>query len=68
MVFNKPVKTKEEFIKIRDKCASHLGYYKHPKQLTKEEIKWLEKNIEQFDRKVLDKIIEDSVLPDKPKQ
>jgi arabinogalactan endo-1,4-beta-galactosidase len=67
MVFNKSVKTKDNYDKIRNKIVSRLGYYKHPKNLTKEDIKWLKKNIKQFDKKVLDKIIQDSVLPDKPK-
>jgi hypothetical protein len=67
MIFNKPVKTKEEFMKIRDKIVSQLGYYKHPKQLTEQDINWLKKNIKQFDSKFLEKIIEDSVLPDKAK-
>jgi arabinogalactan endo-1,4-beta-galactosidase len=64
MVFNKSVSDKEEYLKIVSKCYSHFGYYKHPKQLTKEDIDWLKKNIKQFDKKVLDKIIEDSILPD----
>ena len=67
MIFNKSVKTKEAFIKIRDKITSQLGYYKHPKELTESDIKWLKENIEQFDKEVLDKVIENSELPDKPK-
>jgi hypothetical protein len=68
MVFNKSVKTKKAFLEIRDKITSQLGYYIHPKNLTKENIAWLKKNIKQFNRKVLDKIIKDSILPDKPKE
>ena len=68
MVFNKSVKTKEEFEKIRDKIGGQLGYYKHPKQLTKQDISWLKKNVKQFDQKVLDKVIENSILPDNPKE
>ena len=67
MVFNKSVRTKKEFIKIREKITSQLGYYKHPKQLTEKDMGWLKKNIKQFDKKVLDKIIEKSILPNKPK-
>jgi len=67
MVFNKSLKNKEEFIKIRDKIQSQLGNYKHPKNLTQEDINWLKENIEQFNQKVLDKIIEDSILPEKPR-
>lgn len=84
MIFNKSVKTKkefikirdkirdkiatkEEFIKIRDKIANKLTYYKHPKQLSKQDIAWLKKNVKQFDKKVLDKIIKDSILPNHPK-
>jgi len=63
MVFNKSVKTKENFIKIRSKIISYIGYYKHPKDLTEEDIKWLRKNIKQFDLKVLNKIIQDSIKP-----
>ena len=66
MVFNKSVKTKETFNQIRDKITSKLGYYKHPKELTKEDINWLKENIEQFDQEVLDKVIENSILPDNP--
>ena len=65
MVFNKSVMNKEAYIKILDKVRNKLGYYKHPKNLTKEDIAWLKNNIKQFDRKVLDKIIENSILPDK---
>jgi hypothetical protein len=68
MVFNKKVKDKKEFMKIRDKITSQLGLYKHPKNLTKKDIDWLKRNIKQFDKKVLDKIIENSVLRDKPKE
>ena len=39
---------------------------KHDTNLHEEFISWLKKNVKQFDKKVLDKIIEDSVLPDKP--
>ena len=67
MVFNKPVKTKKAFQEIKDRITSQLGYYKHPKNLTKKDINWLKKNIKQFDKKILDKIMTDSVLPDKPK-
>jgi hypothetical protein len=66
-VFNKQV-TKKEYNEIKEKIISQLGYYKHPKQLTKEDIDWLRTNIRQFDRKVLKEIVENSVLPDKPKE
>jgi hypothetical protein len=68
MVFNKSVSDKEEYLKILGKYRSHFDHYKHPKQLTKEDISWLKKNVKQFDKKVLDKTIEDSILPDKPKK
>ena len=67
-VFNKSIKTKKAFLKIKDKITSQFGYYKHPKQLTKQDITWLKKNIKQFDQKVLNRIIEDSILPEKPKE
>jgi hypothetical protein len=67
MVFNKPLKTKEVYIKVRDKIQSQLEYWKHPKDLTQEDIKWLKKNIKQFDQKVLDKIMHDSIKSDNPK-
>ena len=67
MIFNKQL-TKEEYEKIRDKISEHLPYYLHPKNLTKENIEWLRKNVKQFDKKILDKIIEKSELPDKPKK
>jgi hypothetical protein len=67
MVFNKQV-TKKQYEEIKEKIQSHLPYYLHPKNITKEHISWLEKNIKQFDKKVLDKIIENSMLPDKPKE
>ena len=68
MIFNKQLKSLKEFKEIRKKITEQLGYYKHPKQLTKTDIDWLKKNIKQFDKKVLDKIIEDSIKPDKPKE
>jgi len=68
MVFNKSVETKEAYLKILNKVREQLGYYKHPKNLTKEDIAWLKKNVKQFDKKVLDKIISDSILPDKSKE
>jgi hypothetical protein len=64
-VFNKQV-SKEQYEKIREKIQSNLPYYLHPKNLTKENIAWLKKNVRQFDQTVLDRIIEHSVLPDKP--
>jgi hypothetical protein len=67
MIFNKLVKTKDAFNKIKDKIQNQLGYHKHPKDLVKKDIDWLRKNIKQFDKKVLDKIINDSVKSDKPK-
>jgi hypothetical protein len=67
MIFNKPVKTKDIFNKIKEKIQNQLGYYKHPRDLVKKDIDWLKKNIKQFDKKVLDKIINDSVKSDKPK-
>ena len=67
MVFNKPVKTKDAFNKIKEKIQNKLGYYKHPKDLTKEDIGWLKKNIKQFNQEVLDKIINDSIKSDKPR-
>jgi hypothetical protein len=63
MVFNKSVRTKEAYQKILDKVRNHLGCYKHPTNLTKEDISWLKKNVKQFNQKVLDKIIKDSILP-----
>jgi len=68
MVFNKPVKTKEAWLKIENKIRNQLGYYKHPMDLTDTDITWLKKNIKQFDAKVLKEIQADSIKPDKPKQ
>ena len=65
MVFNKQL-SKEEYEIIRNKIREHLPYYLHPKNLTKEHIEWLKKNIKQFDKEVLDSIIKNSILPDKP--
>ena len=67
MIFNKPVKTEKVFNQIKEKIQSQLGYYKHPKNLTTQDIAWLKKNVKQFDQKVLDSIIEKGRLPDKPK-
>jgi len=67
MIFNKPLKTKEVWMKVKEKIQSQLGYWKHPKDLTSEDIKWLKNNIKQFDQKVLDKIIQNSIKSDKPK-
>jgi len=67
MVFNKSVKTREAYMKIKNKIQEQLGYYKHPKDLTEQDISWLKKNVKQFDQKVLDKIIEKSIKSDKPK-
>jgi hypothetical protein len=66
MIFNKYVKTKEAFIDIQKKITRQLGHYKHPKELTESDIKWLKENIEQFDKEVLDKVIKNSELPNKP--
>ena len=67
MIFNKQC-TKKEYESILSKVRNQLGFYKHPKNLSKEDIAWLKKNVKQFDKKVLDKVIEDSILPDKPKE
>jgi len=66
-IFNKPVK-KKEYEKIREKILENLGHYLHPKNLTEKNIEWLKKNVKQFDQKVLDRIIANSILPDKPKK
>jgi len=63
MVFNKQV-TEKEFIVIKDKINENLGWSKHPIKLSLKDINWLKDNIKQFDQKVLDKIIKDSILPD----
>ena len=68
MVFNKPLGSLEAFKKVKAKIQRQMGYYKHPKKLTASDITWLKENIEQFDQEVLDKIIEKSELPDKPKE
>ena len=68
MVFNKPVGSKEEVEKIKNKIITHFGRYKHPFQLTKKDRRWLEENIEQFDKKVLHDVIDDSRLPSKPRE
>ena len=60
-IFNKSFKTKEAYQKVKNKIITQLGYSKHPKDLTKSEISWLRKNIKQFDSKVLNKIIKDSI-------
>jgi len=67
MIFNKQLKNKEEFIKLRTKIVTQLGNYKHPKQLTQKDKDWLKKNIKQYDEKVLNTIIDESILPEKPK-
>ena len=68
MIFNKPLKTKEAYIKVKEKIQNQLESYEHPKDLTEKDIRWLKENIKQFDKKVLDKIIKDSIKSDKPKQ
>jgi len=61
MIFNKSVKTKEAYLKIRES----LGYLKHPKKLTEEDVASLKKKLGNlFDQKVLDAVIENSILPD----
>ena len=67
MIFNKSVKTKDAFLKIKEKIQNQLGYYKHPKELSKQDIEWLKTNIKQFNAKVLKAIMNNSTLPDKPK-
>ena len=67
MIFNKQIDSKEEFNKIKYKIKKKLGQFKHPKQLTNEDKKWLKENIEQYDEQVLNEIIEKSILPDKHK-
>jgi hypothetical protein len=64
-VFNKQV-TREQFEKIFANVREHLPFYLHPKNLTAKDIAWLKKNVKQFDRKVLNKVIKNSHLPDKP--
>jgi hypothetical protein len=66
-IFNKKV-SKEVFEEVKNKVGKGLPYYLHPKSLTKENIAWLKKNVKQFDQKVLNRILERSVLPDNPKR
>jgi hypothetical protein len=66
-IFNKKV-TEKEYDRIKNKIHQHLGLWKHPKQLTVKDMGWLRKNIKQYDQKVMDKIIQDSILPEKPKE
>jgi len=65
-VFNKQV-TKKEFDAVRQRVFDKLGWT-HPKQLTPQDISWLKKNVKQFNKKVLDAVIANSILPDKPKK
>ena len=65
-VFNKRV-TPEEYHAIREKVFYKLGWT-HPKRLTKEDIAWLAKNVKQFNKKVLDAVVANSILPDQPKK
>ena len=67
-VFNKSLKDKKSFMEVRDKIVEQLRFYKHPKNLSEQDIDWLKKNVKQFDQKVLDNIMADSILPDKPKE
>jgi len=57
MIFNKPVKTKEEYDKIKNEIHARLGYSTQPNELTEEDIEWLKENVKQFDKEVLGKII-----------
>ena len=66
-VFNKQV-TKKQFEEIKDKIRAGLPCYLHPRNLTKENIAWLKKNVKQFSQAVLNEVIANSVLPDKPVQ
>jgi len=66
MIFNKCV-SKERYNELKFKIQNQLGYYKRPEQLTDEDKTWLKENIKEFDSKVLDKIIEESITPNKPK-
>jgi hypothetical protein len=67
MIFNTKV-SKEEYNQTLKKLIENFGYYTHPQKLTKENKKWLKENVKQYNAKILDKIIEDSILPDKPKE
>ena len=67
MIFNKQV-SKEEYDKIRDKIQNTLHYWVLPVNLSENDICWLKKNVKQFDQKVLADIINNSVLPYKPKE
>lgn len=66
-VFNKPV-TKEKYKEIVEKISNKMGIYKHPKKLSEEDISWLKNNIKEFDEEVLNKVIQNSILSDKPKK
>ena len=66
-IFNKSFKTKEAYQKVKNKIITQLGYSKHPKDLTKKDISWLRENIKQFDSKVLNKIIKDSIKKEETK-
>jgi len=68
MVFNKQVRNEKAFEEIRQRVVNHLGTFKHPKDLTKKDIEWLKKNVQQFNQKVLNEVIENSIKPDNPKQ
>ena len=67
-IFNKSVKTKDAFNKIKDKIQSQLGYWKRPEQLTDADKKWLKENVKQFNEKILNEIIKNSITPEKPKE
>ena len=65
-IFNKKV-TPKEWDRTWVMVCGFLGLT-HPNQLTKEQIVWLKKNVKQFDAKVLKKVVDNSILPDKPKE
>ncbi|MCK9602984.1 MAG: hypothetical protein M0R66_01175 [Candidatus Omnitrophica bacterium] len=63
-MFNQQV-SKQEFEEIKAKIWKGLPYHLHPKNLSTENVAWLKKNVKQFNQKVLDEIVAQSVLPNK---
>ena len=66
-VFNKKVSEKR-FKEIKELLENTLPYYLHPKNLTKENKAWIKKYIKEYNESVLNKVIENSILPDNPKK
>ena len=66
-IFNKQV-SKDRYREVKVKISLYLPFNFHPEKITEEQKQWLKQNIAEYDEEVMQKIIDDGILPVRPRE